>query len=94
MAEPAKLNEPATPNKAPRPRRTLRQEIARRAKISAVAFVVYVLSIGPMYWPYYNSKFNLGHPIIAAIYEPLYILCQWIPPLSWLVDNYILLWIT
>lgn len=75
-------------------RRTLRQEIRRRVLISVAAAIVYVLSIGPMYWTYYNAKYNTGTALIAAIYEPLYLLCGWIPWLAMIVDAYVMLWIS
>ena len=77
----------------PKRRRTLRQEIRRRIVATAVGFVLYVLSIGPMYWTYYDAKYNTGPLWIAVIYEPLFYLCLFIPPLSWIVDAYVMWWI-
>lgn len=89
------MPDPQPPSQSPaqRPKRSLWQEIRRRLIITFVAFVLYVLSIGPLYWQYYNAKFNTGSALLAAFYEPLYLLCAYIPPLSRLVDAYIMLWI-
>jgi hypothetical protein len=59
----------------------------------AVFFVVYVLSLGPMYWQWYAGKYLDGSRLIAAFYEPLYRLCGWVPPLGWFVNWYLTWWV-
>lgn len=59
----------------------------------AITLVVYVLSIGPLYWQWYAGKYVSGPTVIAAFYEPLWILCGWFPPLGRLVNWYVSLWI-
>ncbi len=54
---------------------------------------LYVLSIGPFYWQWYGSRFVGGSPIIAAFYQPLVILAEWIPPFRDWIDWYVNLWI-
>jgi hypothetical protein len=58
-----------------------------------IALAIYVASIGPMYWPWYQAKFLNGWWIIAALYEPLFIVAGWIPPLGRWLNWYICLWI-
>ena len=55
-------------------------------------FGLYVLSIGPMYWRWYSSKFITSSPYVAAFYEPLWILCHRFPLLGDWVDFYVTLW--
>lgn len=74
-------------------RRTLAQEIRRRVIFWSITLVVYVLSLGPMYWTWFDAKYNEGSPWIAVIYEPLYIVSEWCPPLARLIDWYLRLWI-
>ncbi len=54
---------------------------------------IYVLSIGPMYWQWYDGKFVTGSPIIAAFYEPLVIAASYMSPFGEWLDWYINLWI-
>ena len=58
-----------------------------------VFWVVYILSIGPLYWQWYMGKHVNGPTLIAALYEPLYQLCGLIPPLGWFVNWYVHFWI-
>lgn len=55
-------------------------------------FLLYVLSIGPMYWRWYSSKFVNGSPYVAAFYEPLWRLTQRFDWFGEWVDFYIRLW--
>ena len=84
---------PATAATPTKPQRPLRQEIRRRVIALTVCFVGYVLAIGPLYWQYYDAKFNEGPAWVAALYEPLYWFCFWCPPFGRLVDGYVRLWI-
>jgi hypothetical protein len=59
-----------------------------------VGFLLYGLSIGPMYWHWFLGKYTECGPIwIAMFYEPLWLLARWIPPLGWCLDSYIRWWI-
>lgn len=42
-----------------------------RAQILFWVFLVYCLSLGPMYWTWYQSKYIGGSPWVAVFYEPL-----------------------
>ena len=55
--------------------------------------VLYVLSIGPFYWQWYGSRFVGGSAIVAAFYQPLVILAEWVPPFRDWIDWYVNLWI-
>ncbi|MEZ6067670.1 MAG: hypothetical protein R3B90_18610 [Planctomycetaceae bacterium] len=57
-----------------------------------VLFGLYVLSIGPMYWKWYSSKFVDDSPWIAAFYEPLWKLSHYVPWLGGWIDFYVTLW--
>lgn len=58
-----------------------------------ITWVIYVLSIGPLYWQWYAGKYVNGPSVIAALYEPLWQLCGIFPPLGWFVNWYVSLWI-
>ncbi len=58
-----------------------------------ICWVVYVLSIGPLYWQWYMGKYVNGPTVIAALYEPLWQLCGLFPPLGWFVNWYVRFWI-
>ena len=64
-----------------------------------VLFGLYVLSIGPMYWYWYFGKFGNGSLIVAAFYEPLFLMANQDDSLNlsqafgeWL-NSYISLWV-
>lgn len=61
---------------------------------SLLLFVLYVLSIGPMYWEWYRGRFAGGSKLLAAFYEPLVVLAELIPPFGQWMDWYVGLWIT
>lgn len=56
-------------------------------------FVLYVASIGPMYWTWYESIYLSGPKWVARLYSPLQLLCNVVPVLGRFVDWYIGLWI-
>lgn len=58
-----------------------------------VSWVLYMLSIGPVYWQWYAGKYVNGPTILSAFYEPLWRLCGIIPPLRWFMNWYVSLWI-
>ena len=82
-----------TASEKPKKRTSLRRAIVRRLVVAAVLLTLYVLSIGPLYWEWYDSRFNDGGLFWGAFYEPLFqagLLC---PPLARLIDSYIMLWV-
>lgn len=69
----------------------IRQRSLRIGIRFLVFCVLYVLSIGPMYWYWYEARFIGGNYWIAALYEPLLQACR-IEPVGDLVNWYIDLW--
>lgn len=57
-----------------------------------VFLLLYVLSIGPMYWSWYEARFVGGNYWVAALYEPLSQASR-IEPVGEFLDWYIELWI-
>jgi hypothetical protein len=79
--------------KQPKPKGWFRRAILLRIKVFAVFFVFYTLSIGPMFWTWYQSKYLSGSPWVALFYEPLLLLTSipWFRDLiNWWVDWWIL----
>ncbi|WP_417390002.1 hypothetical protein [Gimesia sp.] len=58
-----------------------------------VLLLLYVLSIGPLFWQWYSSFNSMSSPFFAAFYTPLLLACDLFPPLSDGVNWYINLWI-
>jgi len=58
-----------------------------------IYFAIYVFSLGPMYWQWWEGKYMNGSRLVAAFYEPLLLLCGWIPPLGWFVNSYVHVWV-
>ena len=67
--------------------------LKKRLWTAAFLLFLYVFSIGPFYWDWYESKYISGHPFFAVLYEPLYRLCYAVPPLGTAVDAWVMLWI-
>ncbi len=59
----------------------------------AVAWIVYILALGPLYWQWYAGKYVSGPTVVAALYEPLWQLCGLCPPLARFVNWYVSWWI-
>jgi len=52
-----------------------------------------IISIGPMFWVWYEAVYVNGSVLVAKFYAPLVWLCDHIPWLSELVNRYINWWI-
>jgi hypothetical protein len=81
--------EPSTP----RPKRTWKQWFHRWGIRCAWAWLIYTLSIGPMFWSWYESVYIDGPMWVSVVYLPLLVACELCPPFGWLVNSYINLWI-
>lgn len=57
-----------------------------------IFLVVYVLSIGPMYSSWFESRYLNGDPFLAKLYFPLEVTCQKFPRLGSWVDWYVDQW--
>jgi hypothetical protein len=60
---------------------------------SFVYFSIYAISLGPMYWRWWEGKYLNGSKFIAAFYEPLFLVSGWIPPLGWFLNSYVHIWV-
>lgn len=64
-----------------------------RILIGLNCLVLYILSIGPMFWMWYEAE-NIGTtPFLRVLYAPLRTLCYFEPLENWMND-YINWWIT
>ncbi len=68
------------------------REIRKRLMATMIVLAVYVLSIGPMFWSWYESKYLGGSPLVAAIYEPLLWTTEY-PLIRHILNAYIDWWI-
>ena len=57
-----------------------------------IAFTLYVLSAGPLYWTIYESYFFDSNPLLQVFYRPLVLMARWEPFGRWL-DWYLGLWV-
>ena len=70
------------------------QRFLRRLAIQLpIILVLYVLSIGPMYWYWFEAYHLGGSTFIAKLYLPLLIVCKKVDFISDWVNWYIGLWI-
>lgn len=86
---------PATATEVPLKRR--REKNAERGIIPTlerlgILFGIYVFSIGPMYWTWYEAKYLHGSYVVAVLYEPLWRLAGIIPPLGHWLNWYVKWW--
>ena len=72
-----------------------RQIVFRRLVGLYIFFIIYVLSIGPMFWTWHTAFYvetdKLTSRMLVAFYEPLRYLCK-LPYVGDVVDNYIEWW--
>lgn len=56
-------------------------------------WLIYTLSIGPMYWTWFGSAYVTGDPYwVLALYSPLRLTCYYVPVYGDLVETYIWWW--
>lgn len=92
-AVPPDCSEAATPDPES-PAREIGYFALRVYNRIVIILMIYVLSIGPMFWYWHESTFAHGDPFVAKLYYPLVLLCHaWSPFADWL-NWYINLWIT
>ena len=48
-----------------------RRRVFRRLAITLALLILYVLSIGPMFWYWYEARYLDGPVWVAVLYEPL-----------------------
>ena len=83
--------QPANPASPAKPDKKRRRRIPNPVRI-VIALVLYVLSIGPMFWFWYEAENMGGWPIMRLIYFPLRLLCRFEIVEEWL-NEYINWWI-
>ena len=57
-----------------------------------IFLIIYILSIGPLYWYWYDAVYLNGHTSIALFYYPLSLACETFQPLDDWVGWYIEVW--
>ncbi len=62
------------------------------AVITVVAWALYTLSIGPMFWTWFGARWVDGPEWVLAFYTPLQFVCEHVPYYGDLVENYIWWW--
>ena len=70
---------------------TSRRRWPRSVRVT-IAIILYVLSIGPMFWYWYEAENMGGNPLVRVVYAPLRFLCV-IPQVEDWLNNYINWWI-
>ena len=78
---------------SPRPPRTWRAWWLRMARWHAFLLLVYVLSIGPLFWWWFEAVHVGGSQWLVLFYLPLALASDLIPPFGALLNWYINLWI-
>jgi hypothetical protein len=71
---------------------TPRKSVLNRLKWFWICTTWYVLSIGPMYWPWHHSVTRGDRSLVEVFYRPLVYACE-IPPIGSVVNAYIELWV-
>lgn len=84
--------ESTTGRKSARPP-TWTQWCLRLLRQTVITFTLYTLSIGPMFWHWFEAVNVNGSHWVAVFYAPLALLCDLIPAFGWLVNRYIEWWI-
>ena len=69
----------------------VRQQWSKSVRIT-IGLILYVFSIGPMFWFWYEAENLGGSTLVRVIYVPLRLLCV-IPQVEVWLNNYINWWI-
>jgi|SaaInlStandDraft_1057018.scaffolds.fasta_scaffold484629_1 hypothetical protein len=69
----------------------LRQRWPKSVRVT-IGLILYVYSIGPMFWFWYEAENMGGNPLVRVIYVPLRLFCV-IPQVEDWLNNYINWWI-
>lgn len=84
---------PTRPRPVIRPSRTWRRWCLYQAGWSAFYFLIYALSIGPLYWYWWEAAFAGGSDWVFVFYGPLAVLSEYCPPFREVINTYINWWI-
>ena len=74
-------------------RRTWRRWLLQKLVSFTVLFTLYALSIGPMFWYWWDAVYVGGPSWVYLFYGPLVILAEYCPPFRDLINVYINWWI-
>jgi hypothetical protein len=77
----------------PRKRRKWLLRLEAFLEKSFLLFCLYVLALGPLYWEWFAGKYLRGSILLAAFYEPLWLLANSVPWLGRIINWYLCLWI-
>src|SRR5262249_43701044 len=58
----------------------------------ALFWLIYTLSIGPMFWTWFGATYVGGSYWVVAFYAPLRLACEYVPFYGDLVEGYIWWW--
>lgn len=84
---------PASEIPSTTPADRLRRFIAWLPVYLLVSFVLYVLSIGPLFWYWYDDYYVGASGEFARFYIPLQEMCRRFEPLAKFVNWYVSLWV-
>lgn len=76
-----------------RPARSWRRFVRDVVLYCLIYVAISAISIGPLFWVWFGAVYVDGPKWFARLYMPLALLCELIPPLSWLVNAWINWWI-
>ena len=74
------------------PPKRRRFSFRRALVLFAVFWVLYTLSIGPMYWTWYSAAYIRGPSWVLAVYGPLQYTGERVPAFGRWIDDYIWWW--
>lgn len=84
---------PALSLHAVRPKRTWRRWCLYQTAWSAFYFTLYALSIGPMFWYWWDAAYAHGPEWVFVFYGPLALLAEYCPPFRDVINAYVNWWI-
>lgn len=92
MSEQSHTADPSPPIEAAAATETFGCRCWSRVLRTVVGLILYVFSIGPMFWYWYEAENLGGNPVLRVIYAPLRLIC-FIPQVEDWLNNYINWWI-
>ncbi len=76
----------------PQPKSRWRKFFVRLTTRMVILLVLYVLSIGPMYWKWEQAKLSRENDGLLMFYMPLMLAAEYSPPFRTAINRYIDYW--
>ena len=92
-AAPVSTGQEPLPTTPRNPKRSWRGFVRDVMLYLAIYVAVSGLTIGPLFWVWFGAVYADGPKWFARLYLPLAFLCEYCPPLRWVINTWVNWWI-